>query len=115
MSKPVVVPIIDVADFATVPSTRAGIGAAVDSALRDCGFMYVRGSGVEPALVERAFAVAGRFFAPLDLSSSQADCRRARLLLDRAVRRPGQRPSGGMHPELRERRFAAALPARDSG
>jgi len=57
------IPIIDIGDSASDDAARERVGRAVDQALRESGFMYVRGSGIEPALIGRAFAVAGRFFA----------------------------------------------------
>ncbi|MEJ1964113.1 MAG: 2OG-Fe(II) oxygenase family protein [Gammaproteobacteria bacterium] len=63
MSDEAGIPIIDLGDFARSDASGAPVASAVDRALKESGFMYVRGCGVEPALVGRAFAVAGRFFA----------------------------------------------------
>jgi isopenicillin N synthase-like dioxygenase len=48
---------------ATEAGRAARITAAVDNALGESGFMYVRGHGIDPAMIERAFAVSRRFFA----------------------------------------------------
>src|SRR5687768_14316230 len=61
------IPIVDIGDFTHDAAAAARISAAVDRALTDSGFMYVRGHGLDPALISRAFAVSRRFFAlPLE-------------------------------------------------
>jgi isopenicillin N synthase-like dioxygenase len=57
------IPIVDIGDFRHDAAAAARISAAVDEALTDSGFMYVRGHGLDPALIGRAFAVSRRFFA----------------------------------------------------
>jgi isopenicillin N synthase-like dioxygenase len=57
------IPIIDIANFERDTPNGAHIAAAVHEALSVTGFMYVRGHGIEPALIARAFAVASCFFA----------------------------------------------------
>lgn len=62
---------IPVIDFAPMSGADAAAKQAVGDAVRDActtvGFFYVANHGVDPALIERAFAAAHRFFAlPLE-------------------------------------------------
>jgi isopenicillin N synthase-like dioxygenase len=57
------IPIIDIGDFSRDREAAARISGTVHEALIDSGFMYVRGHGLDPALISRAFAIASRFFA----------------------------------------------------
>lgn len=54
------IPVIDLADFET---RRAEITDQLWRAATEIGFFQIVGHGIEPALVDRAFAEAGRFFA----------------------------------------------------
>ncbi len=63
MSDEAAIPIIDIGDFASDDASCERAASAVDHALSESGLMYVRGSGIEPALIGKAFAVASRFFA----------------------------------------------------
>jgi isopenicillin N synthase-like dioxygenase len=56
-------PLIDIGEFAATPERRDGIAAATHRALSEAGFMYVRGHGIDPALIAQAFAAARDFFA----------------------------------------------------
>jgi isopenicillin N synthase-like dioxygenase len=62
------VPIIDVSPLVTRSSDRLAVARALDLACRECGFFYVVGHGVDPALVERLSQLAREFFA-LDLDT----------------------------------------------
>lgn len=57
------IPIVDIGDFTHDAAAAERIGAAVNKALTGSGFMYVRGHGLDPALIGRAFAASRRFFA----------------------------------------------------
>lgn len=58
------IPIIDVsALFGTDPAGLGGVAARIGEACRGIGFFYVVGHGVEPSLVEDAFARSHAFFA----------------------------------------------------
>lgn len=52
--------------LAHIPIVDIGAPGAVDDvqrALTESGFMYVRGHGIDPAQIGRAFAIASRFFS----------------------------------------------------
>jgi isopenicillin N synthase-like dioxygenase len=57
------IPIVDLTGTATDADRRAVAARAIGRASRDTGFFYVANHGVEPALVEQAFAHARTFFA----------------------------------------------------
>lgn len=57
------VPLVDLGELKPGAAAPAAVVQAVTRALTDVGFMYVRGHGLEPSLIERAFATARRFFA----------------------------------------------------
>jgi isopenicillin N synthase-like dioxygenase len=63
MSDTAGIPIIDIGGFAHGGADEAHVVGDVSKALSQSGFMYVRGHGLDPALIGRAFAIAGRFFA----------------------------------------------------
>jgi isopenicillin N synthase-like dioxygenase len=63
MSDPSGIPIIDIAGFRPDAASAARISAAVHEALSERGFMYVKGHGLDAALIARAFAIASHFFA----------------------------------------------------
>lgn len=56
------IPVIDLSALLD-GSDPAGVAARIGRAAEEVGFLYVTGHGVPPALVERAFAAAKRFFA----------------------------------------------------
>lgn len=57
-------PVVDMSGlYSTDPADRAAVGRALRAACVDKGFFYVSGHGVEPELIEAAFAEARRFFA----------------------------------------------------
>src|SRR5947209_18824228 len=64
-------PIIDVSALAGGSGDRFAVAEALDSACRECGFFYVTGHGVEPALIERLERLSREFFA-LDLDAKLA-------------------------------------------
>lgn len=80
------VPTIDVADL-DAPAARR----AIDAACRDWGFFQVTGHGMDPALVERLFAVAHEFFAQP-------------LAAKRAIERDADNPWGYFDRELTKNR-----------
>ncbi len=58
------IPVIDVAPlFGGSPSAFQQMAAAIDDACRNVGFFYIRNHGVAPAILDRAYAEARRFFA----------------------------------------------------
>lgn len=78
------IPIVDISGFVadagafptqeglrTDVSAAARVTSAVDKALGGSGFMYVRGHGLDPAVLERAFAISRRFFALPDSRKTQ--------------------------------------------
>jgi isopenicillin N synthase-like dioxygenase len=62
------VPIIDVSTLVSGGADRLAVALALDRACRECGFFYVIGHGVDPALIERLEHLAREFFA-LDLDT----------------------------------------------
>ena len=54
-------PIIDIGAFSG-STRRHSTTEAVSDALTQSGFMYITGHGIDPALIERAFAAMGQFF-----------------------------------------------------
>lgn len=57
-------PVVDISGLRTdEPEARAAVGRALRAACVDKGFFYVSGHGIEPALLEAAFAEARTFFA----------------------------------------------------
>jgi isopenicillin N synthase-like dioxygenase len=65
------IPIVDIGDFTHDAAAPERISAEVTEALTKSGFMYVRGHGLDPALIGRAFAVSSRFFALPDEHKNQ--------------------------------------------
>ena len=55
-------PVIDIGEFARGPAVRSAIGAAMECALTQRGFMYVIGHGIDATLLERAFGAMRQFF-----------------------------------------------------
>ena len=55
-------PFIDISAFSQGALQRSAIAAAVERALTQCGFMYVVGHGISPALLERTFSASRAFF-----------------------------------------------------
>lgn len=55
-------PIIDVSGATGAGPRRAQTAADIDRALRERGFMYLLGHGIDPALVDEAFIAAREFF-----------------------------------------------------
>jgi isopenicillin N synthase-like dioxygenase len=72
-------PLIDIGEFERSIAGRADVIANVAHALTHTGFMYVRGHGLDPALIERAFATSRRFFAG---SRADKDCYRYQDIAD---------------------------------
>jgi isopenicillin N synthase-like dioxygenase len=60
------IPIVDLTGTVDDARCRAGAARAIGEAAEGTGFFYVANHGVEPALVERAFAQARTFFALSD-------------------------------------------------
>lgn len=57
------IPLVDLAgSFSADAADRMGVAHEIHKAARATGFFYVANHGVEPALVERAFAETARFF-----------------------------------------------------
>jgi isopenicillin N synthase-like dioxygenase len=68
------IPVIDVAALATDdPAATQRTGAAMRAAAESIGFFYVRNHGVEPALLERAFAASRSFFALPEAEKRQVE------------------------------------------
>lgn len=65
MSDSPTLPVLDLAPYLTDPTSPAGrqFVAELGRALREIGFFYVTGHGVDESLAERAHAVARAFFA----------------------------------------------------
>ncbi|MEM9566410.1 MAG: 2-oxoglutarate and iron-dependent oxygenase domain-containing protein [Actinomycetota bacterium] len=57
------VPIIDITDWNEDPTHRAELAGAIDSVCRTVGFFKIGGHGIDPALIDRLFAVTDAFFA----------------------------------------------------
>jgi isopenicillin N synthase-like dioxygenase len=64
-------PFIDVSALVSGSGDRCAIAKALDGACRECGFFYVTGHGVDPALIERLERLSREFFA-LDLDTKLA-------------------------------------------
>ena len=61
------IPLIDIAPLVGAGGDRRAVADAIGRACRECGFFYVVGHGVDPALQARLEAQAQRFFArPLE-------------------------------------------------
>lgn len=57
------IPVLDIADFlAGVPKAREALAKAVAHTCDDTGFLVIANHGIEPALIEAAFAAASDFF-----------------------------------------------------
>jgi isopenicillin N synthase-like dioxygenase len=56
-------PVVDLAGPDAGPRSDAFVGAAVEHALTQRGFLYLRGHGIDPQLMTEAFASAAAFFA----------------------------------------------------
>lgn len=57
------IPVVDIAGLrSTDAAARAAVGAAIRSASLDKGFFYIAHHGVDPALLEQAFAQSEQFF-----------------------------------------------------
>jgi isopenicillin N synthase-like dioxygenase len=55
-------PVIDIAAFERDSRQAAGIKEAVQRALTESGFMYIKGYGMDSALIGQAFAASRGFF-----------------------------------------------------
>jgi isopenicillin N synthase-like dioxygenase len=65
------IPVIDVTPLVGGAGDRDATAAAIGRACRECGFFYVTGHGVDPALETRLFEQARRFFAlPLEAKAT---------------------------------------------
>ena len=61
------VPVIDVSPVRLRPGADRGkVAKAIDSACRSCGFFYVTGHGVDPALEKKLEDLSRKFFAKDD-------------------------------------------------
>jgi isopenicillin N synthase-like dioxygenase len=56
------IPVVDVSGVVDGTNVH-GVAAAIHAAATDQGFFYISGHGIDPALIERAFAVSKAFFA----------------------------------------------------
>ncbi len=60
------VPVIDVSPLVRPGADRGKVAKAIDSACRSCGFFYVTGHGVDPALEKKLEDLSRQFFAKDD-------------------------------------------------
>lgn len=57
------IPVIDLSPyFEGTPEGKQAVGAAVDAACRDLGFLVIQGHGIDPQLLERVCRVSHAFF-----------------------------------------------------
>jgi isopenicillin N synthase-like dioxygenase len=96
------VPVVDLADLsAGDDALRARFTANLGAALKEYGFVRVRGHGVGPALVDPAYAAGMRFFA-------RSEAEKATYIVKNGAGQRGYTPFGAEHakdspkPDLKE-------------
>lgn len=91
------VPIVDFAPFlAGAASGRLAVAAAIRQAAESVGFLYLSGHGVDPAVIDAAFAASRRFFElPLQdrLKVSVNSAHRGFIQMSNATVAGGTKPS----------------------
>jgi isopenicillin N synthase-like dioxygenase len=90
------VPTVDFAGFAAGGAARAAVVEALGAAFERCGFVSLVGHGIEPAVIDGAFAAAAEFFALPEAAKravqNRANNRGYVPMFD--AQRPGEKPSG---------------------